>query len=115
MVHRGPVRYLGRVAERGDCQAVCDNPRHSYTLALISAVPVPDPAAERTKSRITPAGNRTLPPDPAASLRFLPSRLLAGEMHFRPLLKEVAPGHFAEELDPLEIRVAAATETPVPA
>jgi oligopeptide/dipeptide ABC transporter ATP-binding protein len=43
------VMYLGRVMERGPSRAVYDNPRHPYTRALLSAAPVPNPAAARNR------------------------------------------------------------------
>jgi len=47
--HRILVLYLGRVMELADRDALYDHPAHPYTKALISAVPVPDPAVERAK------------------------------------------------------------------
>ena len=44
---RVAVMYLGQVVEEGVCEDVFQNPRHPYTQALISAIPVPDPAIER--------------------------------------------------------------------
>ena len=46
--------------------------------------------------------------DPRAALRFLPSRLSAGQVDYVPELKEVAPGHFVAEHDPLEVIMAQA-------
>jgi oligopeptide transport system ATP-binding protein len=43
------VMYLGRVMELADKHALYDTPRHPYTRALLSAVPVPDPSVERGK------------------------------------------------------------------
>ena len=42
IAHRILVLYLGRVVELGDRDAVCTEPRHPYTQALLSAVPLPD-------------------------------------------------------------------------
>ena len=111
MSHRILVLYLGRIMEFGDCRAVCDNPKHPYTLALVSAVPVPDPSVERARSRVSLANEQASPLDPAACLRFLPSRLRAGEVNYRPRLREVEPGHYVEEHDPLETLLEVATET----
>ena len=47
--HRVMVLYLGRVVEMADAGALYDDPRHPYTRALLSAVPAPDPKAERAK------------------------------------------------------------------
>jgi peptide/nickel transport system ATP-binding protein len=54
---RVSVMYLGRIVETGDVAAVFGTPRHPYTRALLSAVPVPDPAVERGRERILLLGD----------------------------------------------------------
>jgi peptide/nickel transport system ATP-binding protein len=49
---RVAVMYLGDFVEHGDVDEVFDNPKHPYTRALLSAIPVPDPDIERTRKRI---------------------------------------------------------------
>jgi peptide/nickel transport system ATP-binding protein len=49
--HRVGVMYLGRIVEQGSTEAVLDSPRHPYTRALLSAVPIPDPTIERARVR----------------------------------------------------------------
>ncbi|MEU7094270.1 dipeptide ABC transporter ATP-binding protein [Kitasatospora aureofaciens] len=61
LADRVSVMYLGRTVEQGEVSAVFDHPRHPYTRALLSAVPLPDPAAERARDRILLAGD---PPSP---------------------------------------------------
>ncbi|MFI6446199.1 dipeptide ABC transporter ATP-binding protein [Kitasatospora sp. NPDC050543] len=61
LADRVSVMYLGRTVEQGEVSAVFDHPRHPYTRALLSAVPLPDPAAERTRTRVLLAGD---PPSP---------------------------------------------------
>ncbi|WP_421789004.1 dipeptide ABC transporter ATP-binding protein [Hyphobacterium sp.] len=102
--HRVMVLYLGRVVELADRQQIYDNARHPYTQALISAVPIPDPAIEKSRERIKLEGDLPSPMDPRAQLRFLKSKLIdeEGAEQYRPQLQEVEPGHFVAEHDPIE-------------
>jgi oligopeptide/dipeptide ABC transporter ATP-binding protein len=97
--HRVLVLYLGRVMEMADRNRIYEAPQHPYTQALLSAVPIPDPARERMRQRVRLGGEPPSPLDPKAALRFLPSKLDA-EPAYRPKLLEVAPGHFVSEFDP---------------
>ncbi|WP_116598015.1 ABC transporter ATP-binding protein [Primorskyibacter marinus] len=96
------VLYLGRIVELADADTICARPRHPYTQSLISAVPVPDPAVERARERIRLPGELPSPLDTRASLRFLPSKLAAGEDEYVPQLDEVSEGHLVAEHDPLD-------------
>lgn len=83
------VMYLGRIVELGEAEEVMDRPAHPYTEALISAIPVPDPAVERSRKRLVLEGD---PPSPV----FMSG---AGE-RARAELVEVSPGHFASDPAP---------------
>lgn len=102
--HRVMVLYLGRVVEFADRSQIYDDARHPYTRALISAVPIPDPAVERARERVKLDGDLPSPMDPRAQLRFMKSKLVdeAEVEQYRPQLIEVAPGHWVAEHDPAE-------------
>ena len=91
------VLYLGRIVEMADRNTIFEDARHPYTRSLISAVPVPDPRVERSRKRLKLAGDLPSVTDPRAPLRFLPSRIDAGDLGYRPKLEEVGPGHWVAE------------------
>jgi oligopeptide/dipeptide ABC transporter ATP-binding protein len=62
------VMYLGKLAEVGTSEQICLAPRHPYTQALLSAVPIPDPAVK--KQRIVLKGEVPTPIDPPSGCRF---------------------------------------------
>ena len=101
--HRVMVLYLGRVVELASRDAIYKDPRHPYTKALISAVMVPDPKAERARARRLLTGELPSPLDTRSALMFLKSKRIddPDAEQYVPKLIEVAAGHFVAEHDPL--------------
>ena len=88
------VLYLGRVVEIGPTPAVCRDPAHPYTQALLSAVPTMD--AESGRRRIILRGDVPSPVDPPAGCAFH-QRCPLAEARCRverPALRELKPGHW---------------------
>jgi oligopeptide transport system ATP-binding protein len=62
--------YLGKIVELGDETQVYERTAHPYTMALLSAVPVPDPAMRSAKNRILLQGDVPSPANPPSGCRF---------------------------------------------
>src|SRR5687768_1411229 len=87
--------YLGWIVELADTASVFARPQHPYTVALLSAVPVPDPRTAR--NRIILSGDVPSPVNPPSGCRFHTRCPLAFDRCKVdvPLMREVAPMHFA--------------------
>ena len=93
--HRVVVMYLGKVVESAISKVIINAPKHPYTQALLSAVPVVDPDSKR--QRIVLPGDVPSPINPPSGCPFHP-RCPVAEARCKtevPALREVSAGHFA--------------------
>ena len=110
------VMYLGEVVELSASRELYDRPLHPYTVALVSAVPIPDPRVERRRRRMILTGDVPSPANPPSGCRFHTRCWLRRELgnpercaEEAPELRQLVPGHqvachFAEELAGAERR-----------
>ena len=100
------VMYLGGLVEEAPSDQLYEQPRHPYTISLMSAIPIPDPEVEDRRERILLQGDLPSPSDPPTGCRFhtrCPFRQETRCDTERPELRSLAEGHrvachFAEEI-----------------
>ena len=102
--NRVAVMYLGKVVELADAKRLYAEPKHPYSGALLSAVPVPDPDRVEERKRVILLGDVPSPIDPPSGCRFHPRCPKAQErcVHEEPPLERKASGDLAACHFPLE-------------
>jgi oligopeptide/dipeptide ABC transporter ATP-binding protein len=91
------VMYLGKIMELSPAEELYTKPIHPYTIALLSAIPIPDPAENRARTRASVSGEVGSPIDPPSGCRFHTRCPFATEVcrTVEPQLSEYASGHLA--------------------
>lgn len=88
------VMYLGKIVELADRNTLYHNPRHPYSKALLSAVPLPNPKSERIREQVVLEGDVPSPANPPRGCNFNTRCPVAVErcFHEEPPLQEISPG-----------------------
>lgn len=94
---RVAVMYLGRIVEIADWRTIYEDPKHPYTQALLSAIPIPDPVIEAKRKRIILEGDVPSAANPPVGCNFNTRCPVRQEKCFvdDPELREIVPGHWA--------------------
>ena len=91
--HRIAVMYLGRIVEYADKKTLFTQPKHPYTQALLSAVPVPNPKLRREKRLLQGDVPSPISPPPGCAFHTRCPYAVARCREETPALRELAPGH----------------------
>ncbi len=88
------VMYLGKIVEMAPAEALYQDPKHPYTVALLSSIPVPDPSA--TRRQIILEGEVPSPVHPPSGCGFHPrcSARVQDCARMEPPAREAGPGHY---------------------
>jgi oligopeptide/dipeptide ABC transporter ATP-binding protein len=110
MSDRVGVMYLGKIVELADSETLYATPKHPYTGALLSAVPIPDPHLAAQKKRIVLQGDVPSPIDPPSGCRFhprCPNARFPKCSEDEPLLERMGPEQLAACHFPLDEPIVA--------
>jgi oligopeptide transport system ATP-binding protein len=99
---RVAVMYLGIIVELTECNELYENPLHPYSIALLSAVPIPNPKKNRGRQRVILTGDVPSPINPPTGCRFHPRCPVAQSSEtimehcsqVVPEWREIHPGHW---------------------
>ena len=90
------VMYLGKIVELTDADELYSNPKHPYTQALLSAIPIPDPEVAKKNQRILLEGDVPSPINPPSGCRFRTRCQYAMDICAaeEPVTRELSEGHY---------------------